>query len=280
MYINTGYLHMNCEELLDTEHPLAIGCCGIYRLIQQPQSRTWRPNGRRDYQLLYISSGTAHFTFADGSEQILNAGTMILYRPGEPQNYSYYLEEHPEVCWIHFSGYEAGKLLDEIGFDGCHTLYPGASNDITELFHAIIREMQLQRPFFQEVISLQLQQLFAMTARSCLEASQGNQSALREIEQAVQYFNECFSQPISIEDYAKQLHMSTCWFIRSFRRYMGQAPMQYITSIRINKAKDLLRSTNCSVQEISSLVGYENPLYFSRVFRKQAGCSPTEYRRQ
>ena len=73
--------------------------------------------------------------------------------------------------------------------------------------------------------------------------------------------------------------MSVCWFIRSFKRYMGVTPMQYVTSIRINKAKELLKNTNYSIQEISGLVGYENPLYFSRIFRKQIGCSPSGYRK-
>ena len=59
---------------------------------------------------------------------------------------------------------------------------------------------------------------------------------------------------------------------------MGMTPMQYITFLRITRAKELLRSTDYSIQEISSMVGYENPLYFSRIFKKQTGYSPSEYR--
>ncbi len=74
--------------------------------------------------------------------------------------------------------------------------------------------------------------------------------------------------------------MSVSWFIRSFRHYMGMTPMQYITSIRINKARELLKNTDYSIQEISALSGYENPLYFSRIFHKQTGYSPSRYRRE
>ena len=100
------------------------------------------------------------------------------------------------------------------------------------------------------------------------------------MEDTIHYFNEAFSQEISIEEYAKNQHMSVCWFIRCFKRYMGMTPLQYITSIRSNNAKDLLKNTDFTIQEIGSLVGYENPLYLSRIFRKQTGRSPSCYRKE
>ena len=99
------------------------------------------------------------------------------------------------------------------------------------------------------------------------------------MEHAVHFFHENFSADIDISDYAASLHMSTCWFIRSFKQYVGIPPLQYLTSIRINKAKELLESTDCPVSEIGSIIGYENPLYFSRIFKKQTGLSPAAYRK-
>ena len=55
--------------------------------------------------------------------------------------------------------------------------------------------------------------------------------------------------------------------------------MQFITSIRITNAQMLLETTNYAVNEIARIVGYDNPLYFSRLFHKQKGCSPSEYRK-
>ena len=99
------------------------------------------------------------------------------------------------------------------------------------------------------------------------------------MEHAVQFFHENFSADIDISNYAASLHMSTCWFIRSFKQYVGVPPCKYLTSIRINKAKELLESTDCPVSEIGSIIGYENPLYFSRIFKKQTGLSPAAYRK-
>ena len=87
------------------------------------------------------------------------------------------------------------------------------------------------------------------------------------------------SEPISIEEYAKNQHISVCWFIRSFRLAMGMPPMQYITSVRLNRARMLLESSDYPIQEIGAMVGYDNPLYFSRIFKKQMGEPPSRYRK-
>ena len=89
MYSYTGYLYESDHEIVDCANPLTISGCGIYRLIRQPSMTTTRPEGRRDYQLLYVSRGKAFFQF-DGKDEAAAAGCMVLYRPGEPQHYYYY----------------------------------------------------------------------------------------------------------------------------------------------------------------------------------------------
>ncbi len=287
MYSNTGYLNDADIETEDLVRPLTVLSCGVYRLSHQPAMPTRRPKGRKDYQLIYIFSGKAFFCFEDSDfedsakkEVEVPAGHMVLYRPGESQNYVYYAEDNPEVYWIHFSGWQAGELLDKIGFLKTHTLFCGISLHYPELFRQMILELQLKRPCFEELLCFYLEQLFTEIRRSQLEFTAEKYHNQKEMEATVHFFNECFTQTISIEEYARSRHMSISWFIRSFRQYMGMTPMQYITSIRINKAKELLRSTSCSIQEISGLVGYENPLYFSRIFRKQTGLSPSQYRKE
>lgn len=279
MYSNTGYLNDADIEIEDTHNALTVLSCGIYRLFQLSVMPTLRPEGRKDYQLLYISSGKAFFCL-DGGLKEVPAGCMVLYRPGESQEYYYYAKDMPEVYWVHFSGYEAGLLLDKIGFAGTHILFCGISFHYLELFRQMILELQLKRPCFEELLRFYLHQLFSLIQRNQLEYSVEKYKYQKHMEAAVYFFNESFTSNISIEQYAQEHHMSVSWFIRSFKHYMGMTPMQYITSIRINKAKELLKNTNYSIQEISALAGYENPLYFSRIFRKQTGMSPSRYRKE
>ena len=72
--------------------------------------------------------------------------------------------------------------------------------------------------------------------------------------------------------------MTPCWFIRSFKRQMGITPQQYLTEIRMNKAKELLRCTGKRSSLISQEVGYKDPHYFSYLFKKTQGMTPTQYR--
>ena len=97
---------------------------------------------------------------------------------------------------------------------------------------------------------------------------------------AVTYFNENYNQDISIENYAQTRGMSVSWFIRNFKKYTGMTPMQFIVSLRVNNAQILLGQTNYSIYEIAKIVGYDDQLYFSRLFRKQKGFSPSQYSRR
>jgi len=100
------------------------------------------------------------------------------------------------------------------------------------------------------------------------------------MDHAVRYFHENYQKTISIEDYASENHMSVSWFIRNFKEYTGSTPAQYLLSLRISNAQTLLETTSYNITEIASIVGYDNPLYFSRLFKKQSGMSPSEFRNQ
>ena len=73
--------------------------------------------------------------------------------------------------------------------------------------------------------------------------------------------------------------MSISWFNKSFKAATGTSPMKYIQTIRIRNAQTLLETTDYSISDVASFVGYENPLYFSRLFRKAKGMSPSAYRK-
>lgn len=279
MYINTGYLHQIDIDLNDSSQPLIVESCGNYRLRSLPFMNTVRPLGRKDYQLLYIASGKI-FCNSSGEKSEIPAGHMILYRPGVPQSYIYYKEDQPDVYWVHFTGSDVEALLAQYGIpENAFLLHTGTASEYPQTFLRIIHELQVRRPGFEPFIALLLQEIFAFIHRSIQEAPYANRRTQKEVEHALHFFNENYYKPIQIKDYAAARHMSTCWFIRIFQQYTGMSPMQYIISIRIAKAQSLLESTDYNINEISAIVGYENPLYFSRIFKKVTGKAPALYRR-
>ena len=281
MYTNSAYWHNKMLDFKDKTHPLFVGSCGMYHLFTKPRLPTHRPRGRVDYQLLYIASGKGHFYF-DGVEEIVPAGNMVLYRPKEEQRYYYYGVDHTEVYWVHFTGYHVKNILRKYGItDDMRVIPTGTSLNYKWLFLQMIQELKLGKEDYEELLINYLQQLFISIHR-IIESKPRMKSPylMNEMDTAVRYFHENYNKPISIEDYAASQHMSVSWFIRNFKEYTDSTPVQYILSLRLSNAQTLLESTSYNITEIADIVGFSNPLYFSRIFKKQCGMSPSEFRKQ
>lgn len=282
MYINAAYLNNSLIDFKDKSKPLVVGSCGTYQLYKHPRLPTHRPRGRLDFQILYIASGKVHFYF-DNSEMdtVVSAGNMVLYRPKEPQRYVYFGTDQTEVFWVHFTGGNVKNILRGYGIqDNMRIINTGTSPEYTRLFKQMIQELQRCQTDYKDLLVLLLQQLFISIHRQITkEHKLKNEYLDSEMEIAMQYFNDHYNAEINIEEYAASRGMSVSWFIRNFKLYTNTTPMQYIVSLRIANAQMLLETTNYNVTEIGNIVGYDNPLYFSRIFRKQKGISPSEYRK-
>lgn len=279
MYTNVAYLHNSFSAIVDKSQPLMVTSCGYFRVHSIPVYSTERPNGRGDYQLLYIAKGKAHFYF-QGEKHIIAEGSMVLYRPDEEQRYYYYAPDKTEVYWVHFTGRDVESILSTYQLPTQENLfYAGVFPDYQRLFRQMIQELQLCHVGYEELLTLLLRQIFILLNRYHSEDKKTGSDVQNEIERATHYFNKHYHEQISIDDYAQKHHMSTCWFIRSFRQVVKATPMQYILSLRIANAKNLLENTQYNISEIAEAVGYENPLYFSRLFHKYVGMSPTAYRK-
>ena len=263
---------------MDKKHPLFIGSCGTYHLYTVEKLPTHRPKGRLDYQLLYIASGRAHFYF-DGKPTVVEAGNMVLYRPREEQRY-YYGADQTEVYWVHFTGNNVTNLLRSYGLTNKKVFHCGSGAEYQNLFCSMIKELQMCQDGYEEMLEIYLRQIFIRLQRHFKSSlNSDNSHAFEEIDNAISYFCEHYNEPINIDDYAKENHFSTSWFIRNFKLYTGITPKQYILKKRIYNAEALLQNTQYNINEIAQIIGYDNPLYFSRVFQKTKGISPSEYRK-
>ena len=98
------------------------------------------------------------------------------------------------------------------------------------------------------------------------------------VGKAKEYIKQHFSKEIFLEEVAKFVDISPYYFSKLFKEEAGQNFIDYLTSLRIDKAKELLSSPERSMKEICIEVGYSDPNYFSRIFKKTTGYTPTEYR--
>ena len=115
--------------------------------------------------------------------------------------------------------------------------------------------------------------------RTVSEASE--KRAISTIERAKEYILENYGRDISLDDVSRVVDISPYYFSKVFKEETGENFIEFLTGIRIERAKELLRKsvgTNMSMKEISAEVGYPDPNYFSRIFKKTVGVTPTEYR--
>ena len=282
MDINVAYIDAENPNVEDLSVPIKINNCGYYRVHTGPVIETYHPEGRNDYQLLYIAAGKGHFYFKGSkTATVVEKGNMVLFRPGEEQVYYYYAEDKTEVYWVHFTGWKVEQYLD--GYDlpkKENVFFTGVSPDYPWIYNQMIRELQLRRANYEDVNKLFIHHIFLTINRYIKEGKQTKHETISDIERAVHYFNENYSKPITIEQYAQEHLMSVNWFIHSFKEVMHVPPMQYIVSLRIAAAKGYLESSNKNITEISNIVGYENSLYFSRLFKKYTGMTPSEYKKK
>lgn len=101
-----------------------------------------------------------------------------------------------------------------------------------------------------------------------------------QLRHTIEYINDNLSPQLSLNVLAAMLGMSPYYFERLFKQSVGQTPHQYILQCRIERAKQLLRTTQLPIMEIAFQVGCKNHSHFSKLFRKLTGMSPRTYRNQ
>lgn len=212
-----------------------------------------------DYRLLVTLQG--------GSPE----NNACLLRPGRTVLYSF--SEYTRLCDICFQGgsverfFSLPKLPKPSSFTvaqpqqlACFAL---DAVQVPEGCHAALyRSAQLVRVF------------------SCFPFDEEERGTDNCGKRAMQYIRENYMRPINVNDVACAVGVSRSWLYRCFMDYAEQSPAMYLRDLRLERAKSLLVRTGLTVQEIASAVGYEDPLYFSRVFSEYIGCAPSAYRKR
>lgn len=98
------------------------------------------------------------------------------------------------------------------------------------------------------------------------------------IKRAVDYIESNFHKDISLDELAGELGISSYYFSKLFKEEKGEGFVEYLTKRRVDEAKELLKSPEHSIKEVGIACGYTDPNYFSRIFKKATGMTPTEYR--
>jgi len=257
---------------------LEVNSCGI-EFISAYDRGSERLSGRSDYHILYVERGVCHLLL-DGVWQTAGEGSVILYRPGEPQVYRYFKKDESISHFVHFTGVGCEGILKRLGIDGIRVFYMGRSNSFEERSEKLAYEYSMRGPFYGDRCAAYLWELLGIIARK-YALRQGSVTSRAEvrINAACHRIYENVQSPPSVNELAAESCLSVSRFSHLFRDVTGKSVTEFVAAIRMERARELLSGTDMSIREIAELLGYENQNYFSRCFRKTTGCSPREYRR-
>ncbi len=229
------------------------GPCNLNRLSAHPY-----------WEIIFVFRGNG--TLLGTTELPLQAGTAVLVAP-----HTTHCETSPgklDLLWVGL----AGTCLADLP---CTSVQSATSSELLSPFEQLWH--RARRP--QGLIGPELDGLtLAALARQQRIAAESNQDFHALVDMIIDYLQKNYAQPITISDLAERFSYSEGYLCRLFCQRTGLSPKQYLTKVRIEAAIQLIQQTSMNISRIAALVGYQDPLYFSRIFRQVTGSSPITWR--
>ncbi len=261
------------EHAVDDD--FGVVSAGYYH-ITRVDVTTYRPEGLRDWQFLYCKSGQIHMN-SSTKPFLLKAGHAILFRPFEYQEYVYKQEDGTEGYCVHFGGHLTSKIIERIGLSDFVMGPIDDSHMIETPIAKIIEILQRKRLAYDEEAIAQLL-LFLTELSRRLSAGTRNETE-NTIHYVCEQMRTNYNQNLTNEYYANLCNMSLSHFLRVFKQVTGASPQRYILDLQLYYAEGLLTDTSYKIEYIAHLVGINDPMYFSRIFRKYRGMTPSQFRK-
>lgn len=156
------------------------------------------------------------------------------------------------------------------------------SSSIRKCFESILHETNHKQEGYAEICQHQLAILILLICRKDNVSYElvDTQSSNRECHNVKRYIETNYHEKITLDSLAEVCNITKYYLSHKFKELYGKSPMSYLTEVRISAAKDLLKTANFSIEEISNAVGFSSASYFSQAFQKACQMSPQEYRKQ
>lgn len=236
-----------------------------------------RPNGRNDYLLIYVNTGKISVT-KNNRETILGEKHFVIYKPFEPQRYSYIACKDSEIFWIHFNGVFVERILSDLSLTKFYSAIR-ANNMLTELFHNILKALKEKKQNHKTVCNYCfLMILNILSENSISQVKNKIDDKKQTINNLLITIDSNISEYYSTSQLAKLCNLAPSTFIKTFKSVTGVPPITYLNNRKLENAAYLLAETDYSVLEISQMQGFQNQFYFSKAFKKKYKSSPTNYR--
>jgi AraC family transcriptional regulator of arabinose operon len=268
------YLSFPILSQTDSQLPIHLTTIGHW----DHQERMRRPEGFLDYQWLQCASGIGEL-FIGSERHLVKPGQGFFLSPHEAHTYQP-LTEPWELHWLSFNGSLSAALLHQAGITKSG-VYSTTDSDIliTHIQNMSIL-IQSGHPFIGMECSKLLYAFMLDLMRSVWTSSPSAAHNYLKLSPVFQYTETNCHRPLTIKEMADCISVSPQYLCQLFQSTLKLRPMEYVNRERINKSKDyMFREPDLKIQEIAARVGFDNPSYFSSVFKKIEGMSPEKFKK-
>jgi len=240
-----------------------------------------RPEGSGAYIIIYCIEGEGWYRLAGHKTLLLRKGSAVVIPAGMAHEYASSAEHPWSIYWWHMKGEQAADFFPEAGRQPEPILVPvGESLKIVGLFDECYELLQKGYSLRSIIYVSQLAgHLAAILGFSQLQTPAGRQQRNKhDIERTIKYMAGHLEDNVTLKDLAAEANLSVPHFTQMFKKATGYPPVDYYLRLKIQLACQHLDLTAQSIKEISQRLGFEDPYYFSRLFKKIMGKSPSGYR--
>lgn len=244
-------------------------------------------------EILYFIKGTAIIQCNMTSYEV-KAGDLIIVNSNElhsgfnPGNYLAYYCFNVDTSLIHSSYIDTCEMKYIAPIECNLIMFENKldnDDEITECIRRVLQEYEKKETAYELVIKSCVYRMLALLIRKHIskvvtqEEYEKNVKNLERLSRVFSYIEENFTERIYMDSLCSMTGLSSYYFCRIFKKVTGKTTNEYINSLRINKAENLLKSSNMNITEIAMETGFNDINYFSRIFKKYKKIAPSQVRK-
>ena len=231
------------------------------------------------YQLIYITDGGGLYFSSPETSIPVKSGDMFLLKPHTWHSYFPDLNTGWTEYWIGLQGYNIDNRFRNNFYRPDQVVFKvGLRDDVVGLYEKALDIARKEKASYQQYLAGIANLILGIMMYSDRNSIFQENEVYSRINRAKIIMRERMTSGISLEAVASEVNMSYSWFRKLFKEYTGLSPANYIQEMKIERAKNMLMTSELSIKEIAYLLNFESVSYFSLTFRNRTGKTPTEYR--
>ncbi|GAB3657198.1 AraC family transcriptional regulator [Echinicola sediminis] len=239
-----------------------------------------RPKGSDEYILIYCIEGAGTIGM-DNHRFHLDPNSFFIIEPNKPHFYMSDKENPWSIFWVHFSGILSKGIFNRFTEqnDGKPIIIPFEKNRIAEFEYLIdVFKNGISREVFEYSSMLLHKTLGSFIYYSLKSNKKIESNNDKLVDNIILYLNNHIYESIKIDEISKEFNKSSSSIFSLFKQKTGHSLIHYFNLLKIQKACEMINLTSLSIKEISYQLNFQDPLYFSRLFKKYMGVSPSKYK--